>query len=164
MHRYVPQYLQIQNERTRDGFWLAGTQAVGRADSFSLGWARADPTPGDPGQHNTPTLYPNAANPTLFGTPNPDNMSNMYTAMYRHVIDSHLSFYIDYAQTVNHPYAHYDLGAGGRGVTTDCHDGTIESAFDPTANGGAGGTSFGGPHCYAGGLLRGISAGIHLQF
>ena len=28
------------------------------------------------------------------------------------------------ALTLNHGNAHYDLGAGGRGVTTDCHDGT----------------------------------------
>jgi predicted porin len=165
MHRYVPAFLMDQNERTRNGFWLAGTQAVGHhGDNFSLGWARANPTPGDPGQHNTPTLYPNAANPTLFGTPNPDNMANMYTAMFRHIIDQHLSFYFDYAQTVNHAYAHYDLGAGGRGLTTDCHDGTVLAAFDPTANNGAGGESFTGPHCYAGGDLRGFSTGIRLQF
>jgi hypothetical protein len=91
-------------------------------------------------------------------------MANMYTAMFRHIIDQHLSFYFDYAQTVNHAYAHYDLGAGGRGLTTDCHDGTVLAAFDPTANNGAGGESFTGPHCYAGGDLRGFSTGIRLQF
>jgi len=164
MHRYVPAFLTDQNERTRTGFWFAGTQALGSHDSFSLGWARANPTPGDPGQHNTPTLYPNAANPTLYGTPNPNNMANMYTAAFVHTVDSHLSFYFDYAQTLNHPYAHYDLGAGGRGLTTDCHDGTELAAFDPTANAGAGGVSYTGPHCYAGGDLRGFSSGIRLRF
>ncbi len=164
MHRYLPAYLDPQNERTREGFWLAGTQALGSGNSFSVGWARANPSMGDPGQHNTPTLYPNAVNPTLFGTPNPDNMANMYTLMFHHTIDRHLSFYMDYAETVNHPYAHYDLGAGGRGITTDCHDGSVLAAFDPTANAGAGGVSYVGPHCYAGGLLRGISTGLRLQF
>jgi hypothetical protein len=40
----------------------------------------------------------------------------------------------------------------------------VLAAFDPTANNGAGGESFTGPHCYAGGDLRGFSTGIRLQF
>jgi predicted porin len=164
MQRFLPAYLTPQNERTRDGFWLTGTQALSRVDSFSVGWARANPSPGDPGQHNTPTLYPNAANPTLYGTPNPDNMANMFTAMFRHTIDRHVSWYADWALTLNHPYAHYDLGAGGRGITTDCHDATTLAAFDPTANGGLGGVTGTGPHCYAGGRLQGFSTGLDVKF
>jgi hypothetical protein len=68
-----------------------------------------------------------------------------------------LSFYADYAETLNHFAAHYDLGAGGRGVTTDCHDASNPdtSGFDP--NGGA-------PHCYAGGHLQGVSLGMKYVF
>jgi predicted porin len=162
MRRYVPAVLMYQNERSRDGFWLAATQTLGSkgsADSLNIGWARANPSPGDPGQHNTS------------GGLNPDNMANMYTILLRKAIDRHLSFYLDYAQTVNHAAAHYDLGAGGRGLTTDCHDGTQLTALDPTtvivdpATGLPIGTLAGtGPHCYAGGNLRGVSTGIRLQF
>ena len=53
MHRYVPGFLEWQNERQRLGSWLAGTQAIGEFDSLSIGWARAYRTPGDPGQHDT---------------------------------------------------------------------------------------------------------------
>ena len=65
--------------------------------------------------------------------------------------------HVNYAMTVNYSTAHYDLGAGGRGVTTDCHDAANPDAsgFDP--NGGA-------PHCFAGGRLQGISAGIKYIF
>ena len=167
MRRFVPAVLVPQNERQRDGFWLAATQTIGgkgSTDNLSLGWARANPSPGDPGQHNTPALGP-------VGTLRPDNMANMYTMLFRHSIDRNLSFYVDYAQTVNHAYAHYDLGAGGRGLTTDCHDGSVLTAVDPTnvvvdpATGltlpSLGGV---GPHCYAGGLLRGFSTGIRLSF
>jgi len=164
MQRYVPAYLEMQNERTRDGFWLSATQNLSSKNSFSVGWARANPTPGDPGQHNTPTLYPNAANPNAYGTPNPDNMSNMFTAMFRHTIDRHVSWYTDWALTLNHPLAHYDLGAGGRAITTDCHDATTLAAFDPTANGGLGGVTGGGPHCFAGGRLQGFSTGLDIKF
>ncbi len=49
--------------------------------------------------------------------------------------------------TVNHADAHYDLGAGGHGVTTDCHDSTPTTAFDLTT----GTIVNSGPHCFAGG-------------
>jgi predicted porin len=148
MRRYLPAYLQSQNERTRSGHWFALTQALTPKDSLNFGWAHANASPGDPGQHNTP------------GGNNPDNAANMYTASYRHVVDSHFSWYLDTALTANHPAAHYDLGAGGRGITTDCHDGSQLAAFD-TTTGAVSGT---GPHCYAGGLLRGYSAGINFRF
>ena len=46
------------------------------------------------------------------------------TAAWKHHFDKHFYAYFDWADTVNHGNAHYDLGAGGRGLTTDCHDGT----------------------------------------
>ncbi|HEX3467952.1 MAG TPA: porin [Candidatus Elarobacter sp.] len=147
--RFDPPFLQYQNERTRNGFWLAMTQRLTMRSDINFGWARANPTPGDPGQHNTP------------GGANPDNMANMYTIAYKHMIDRHLSWYTDWAMTLNHPAAHFDLGAGGRGVTTDCHDATPLSAFDatnPTL------LSYTGPHCFAGGHLEGFSAGLKVTF
>jgi len=55
--------------------------------------------------------------------------------------------------TINGSAAHYDLGAGGRAVTTDCHD-----AFG--AQGGVGSN----PHCWTGGRVMGISAGLNYKF
>jgi predicted porin len=147
--RKIPSFLEFQNERTRNNAtWLALTQALTEKDSVSAGWAHAGATPGDPGQHNTP------------GGANPNNSANMYTLAWKHAIDSSLTFYADYAATLNHTDAHYDLGAGGHGVTTDCHDSTPEAAFDATT----GTTSNSGPHCFAGGHLQGISVGVQFRF
>ncbi|MDB5042264.1 MAG: Porin precursor [Candidatus Eremiobacteraeota bacterium] len=152
MHRYVPAAIQYQNERTRDGFWLALTQNLNEKNNVNFGWARANPSPGDPGQHNTSGGF------------SPDNMANLYTFAFKHAIDRHVLWYFDWALTLNHRDAHYDLGAGGRGLTTDCHDASTLAAFDPTANGGAGGVTGNGPHCYAGGRLQGFSTGLDLRF
>ncbi len=60
--------------------------------------------------------------------------------------------------TANHQYAHYDLGAGGRGVTTDCHD-----ASNPDTTGTD--PANGAPRCWAGGApkLQGVSLGIEIH-
>jgi len=152
MKRKVPDVLEFQNERTRKGYWLALVQGLTAKDSLSFGWAHAKASPGDPGQHNTP------------GGPNPDNAANMYTVAYKHAFDKQTMWYADWALTDNHSAAHYDLGAGGRAVTTDCHDGSQLAAFDATANGGAGGVTGDGPHCFAGGRLQGISVGVNYKF
>jgi len=147
--RNLPSDLDFQNERTRPrATWLALTQKVSPDDSLSFGWAHAGSTPGDPGQHNTP------------GGSNPDNSANMFTVAWVHSVDKSLTYYVDYATTRNHPDAHYDLGAGGHGVTTDCHDSTPMAAFDATT----GGVTNGGPHCFAGGKLQGISVGMGYRF
>ena len=147
--RKIPSDLEFQNERTRpNAYWLALTQILTPADRVSFGWAHAGATPGDPGQHNTP------------GGANPDNSANLYSLAFWHAIDKSTTVYIDGAITDNHSAAHYDLGAGGHGVTTDCHDSTPEAAFDPTT----GGVTNGGPHCFAGGKLKGISAGVSYKF
>lgn len=148
MHRTVPADLQFQNERTRNSYWLALTQVLTAKDNVSFGWAHANATPGDPGTHNTP------------GGANPDNAANMYTFNWRHAIDKSTSVYADWAMTVNHPDAHFDLGAGGHSVTTDCHDASIQAAFDPTT----GGVTGDGPHCFAGGRLQGFSVGVVYNF
>jgi predicted porin len=143
--RNVPESLEAQNERTRSGYWLAISQDLTAHDSLHFGWAHAGKTPGDPGQHNTP------------GGANPDNSANMFTLAVKHQVNRELSFYADFAQTLNRPAAHYDLGAGGRGVTTDCHDASNPdtSGFDPNGN---------GPHCWAGGRLQGVSVGAKYTF
>ncbi|MBK6008717.1 porin [Ramlibacter ginsenosidimutans] len=145
MKRNVPDYLAFQNERSRSGTWLAVSQALNAKDSLHFGWAHANKTPGDPGTHNTD------------GGANPDNSANMFTLAWKHKVDENFSWYVDYATTINHPDAHYDLGAGGRSVTTDCHDASNpdSSGFDP--NGGA-------PKCWAGGHLQGVSVGMKYQF
>jgi predicted porin len=157
MHRYVDADLQFQNERQRNGTWLAVTQALSERDNINFGWAHAFRTPGDPGQHNDATLTTGdvgSAGPTAFA-PN-HNAADMLTVAYKREIYSGLTWYIDYAATINQSSAHYDLGAGGRGVTTDCHD----ANSNPTSGGGIGGN----PHCWTGGLLQGVSTGIRYNF
>ena len=141
MHRYVPGVLSFQNERSRDGTWFAITQEITPRDNISFGWAHAFATPGDPGQHNTP------------GGANPSNEADMITAAYKHTIRPGLMWYVDAAATFNDTAAHFDLGAGGRGVTTDCHD----------AHGSPGGVGA-DPHCWAGGTLVGVSTGVKYNF
>jgi predicted porin len=151
--RKLPSDLEFQNERTRNNTtWLALTQVLTEKDNVSFGWGHAGRTPGDPGQHNTT------------GGPNPDNSANLYSLAWRHAIDKAITMYVDYAMTANHRDAHYDLGAGGHGVTTDCHDSSPLAAFDPTANNANGGVSNDGPHCFAGGRLQGVSAGVNYKF
>ncbi len=143
LRRNVPAYLQFQNERSRDGSWLALTQEFGSDDSVSLGWGHAGATPGDPGgQHN---YNPNTQ----------DNSANMYTVAYKHKLDKQLTWYVDGALTLNGTNAHYDIGAGGRGLTTDCHDGTNTVFTDYS---GAGPTTWGGCR------VMGISTGFNYRF
>jgi predicted porin len=137
MHRYVDKALSFQNERTRNGTWLAVTQELTPKDNVSFGWAHAFATPGDPGQHNTSGGF------------DPNNAADMYTVAYKHTIKPGLLWYVTYAATLNHPDAHFDLGAGGRGVTTDCHDAGDASGGESSA-----------PHCFAGGHLQGVSVGL----
>jgi len=143
LHRNLPADLQWQNERQRNGFWFAGTYDLTAKDNFSIGWGHAGATPGDPGgQHN---YNPNSL----------DNHANLYTAALKHRFDKNLYWYFDVADTVNHGNAHYDLGAGGRGVTTDCHDGTTQAFTDYSS---AGPTTWGGCH------EIGVSTGLHYTF
>lgn len=145
LKRNVPQRLSFQDERSRNGTWLAVSQILSAKDSLHFGWGHAYKTPGDPGQHNTT------------GGANQDNATNMYTLAWKHQVDKQFSYYVDYGLVVNGPAAHYALGAGGRGVTTDCHDATNPdpTGFDPN---GA------GPHCWAGGRVQGASVGMKYTF
>jgi predicted porin len=143
LRRKLPADLAWENERQRNGFWFAATQDFTPKDNFSIGWGHAGATPGDPGgQHN---YNPNST----------ANYANLFTAAWKHRFDKNLYWYFDAADTINHGNAHYDLGAGGRGVTTDCHDGTTQAFIDYSS---AGPTTWGGCH------EIGVSTGLHYTF
>ena len=154
LHRDVPKFLDFQNERQRIGTWLVVSQAVTDQDTVSAGWAHAGRTPGDPGQHDTSvTLPPLGAPGDGVGGAGVDNSANMVTVALRHDLGGGLSVYGDWGAVLNGPYAHYALGAGGRSVTTDCHD-----ASDAT------GGLASNPHCWAGGQIHGVSLGMRYKF
>jgi predicted porin len=143
MKRNLPADLQFQNERQRNGIWVALSQDIFSKDNISVGWAHAGATPGDPGgQHN-------------YNPSNRDNTADMYTIAWKHRFDKHLYWYLDAADTINKGNAHFDLGAGGRGLTTDCHDGTNTSVIDYSS---AGNTTWGG--CRE----IGFSTGVNYKF
>jgi hypothetical protein len=143
MHRDLPADMEFQNERQRNGLWFALSQDFSAKDNVSVGWAHAGRTPGDPGgQHN-------------YNPESTQDYANMYTIAWKHRFDKSLYWYLDAADTINHGNAHYDLGAGGRGVTTDCHDGT-NTVFNDYSS--AGPTTWGGCH------LIGVSTGLNYKF
>jgi predicted porin len=145
LHRDVPQVMEFQNERQRTGDWLALEQDFfGGRDRIAIGWAHAGATVGDPGgQHNF--------NPNGIG----DNQANMYTIAWWHKLDKQLTLYFDAAETANDGNAHYDIGAGGHGIKTDCHDATHNQFTDYSS---AGPTTWGGCH------EIGISTGVNYRF
>ena len=151
MKRDVPADLTFENERTRWGTWAFASQDLTKVDTVSIGWAHAFHTPGDPGQHNDATLVTADGLGTF--APN-SNQADMVTANYKHMFSPNLTWYADVAATFNGSSAHYDLGAGGRGVTTDCHDASL------IASGGA----LAGPHCFTGTTLIGVSSGVQWKF
>jgi predicted porin len=156
MHRYVSADLAFQNERSRDGTWAFISQDLTKTDSIHLGWAHAFRTPGDPGQHNdatVPIFDPSTG--TTANVATNQNQADMVTGAYKRKLSDALTWYTAVAATFNGPSAHYDLGAGGRGVTTDCHDAGLG------ANGGVGGA---GGRCFTGTTLMGVSTGLQYRF
>jgi predicted porin len=151
MHRHVSPIIAFQNERTRNGTWVFVSQQLTNVDSLHFGWAHAFRTQGDPGQHNDSTL-PAPDGSGLFIATN-QNQANMLTAAWKRQLSENLTWYVDVAATFNGPSAHYDLGAGGRSVTTDCHD----------ANAASGGINA-NPHCFTGTTLLGVSTGAKWTF
>jgi predicted porin len=153
MHRYVPADISFQNERQRNGTWLFVSQQLTDADSIHFGWAHAFRTPGDPGQHND-SLIPFPDGSANFFASN-HNQADMVTGSYKRKLSSNLTWYTAIAATFNGPSAHFDLGAGGRGVTTDCHDAGIPAGGGAGAAGGA---------CFTGTTLMGVSTGLQYRF
>ena len=146
MRRTLPYH--YFDERTRKGYWLLASQQFDKSNVFHFGWGHANRTPGAPGQHNIQT------------GPDQDNVSNMFTGMFRHFLDPQTSWYVVYATQRNHTAAHFDLGAGGRANTTDCHDGSQISAVNPVD----GTYAPAGPFCYTGGKLQAVSVGLNYRF
>jgi predicted porin/outer membrane murein-binding lipoprotein Lpp len=150
MHRSVPADLEFQNERTRYGTWLVVSQELSPEDSLHFGWAHAFRSPGNPGQHNDSTIV--LADGFTYGGPT-QNQANMLTAAWKHKYSDNLTWYTNVAATFNGPDAHYDLGAGGRSVTTDCHD----------ANAAPGGINS-AAQCWTGTTIVGVSTGLQWKF
>ena len=123
-------------ERQHNAYWLALTQKLTPMDDLNVGWAHAGKTPG------APAAATMADGNTVAGAN--DNASNMYAVGYKHQWDKQTTWYAVYARQANHVAAHYDLGASGHGITTDCKD----------ANG----------FCSAGGTLQAVSVGMTYNF
>jgi len=101
------------NERQRNGSWLALTQKITGQDALNVGWAHAAKSPGQPGGGDSGvTTNPGSV----------DNASNMYAVGYKHHFDKQSNWYAVYARQANKAGGHYDLGASGHGITTDCKD------------------------------------------
>jgi len=92
------------NERKRTSYFFSLVQKFTPMDDFNLSWAHANKTPGDP----------------EFGPV--DNESNLYAIGWKHHFDRQTTIYAVYATQKNHDFSHFDLGASGHGITTDCHD------------------------------------------
>jgi predicted porin len=73
-----------------------------------------------------------------------DDSANMYSIGYKHSFDKQTTWYAVYAEQKNGVAAHYDLGASGHGITTDCHD----------ANG----------NCFTGAKVQAFSVGMTYNF
>jgi len=156
MHRYVPADLEFQNERQRLGTWFFLDQKISKNTSLSFGWAHAFRTPGDPGQHNDSFNTPTGGivGTDAVGGSNVNNQASLFSAALKYRASDSLGLYLGWGFTANSPFAHYDLGAGGRSVATDCHD----------ASDAAGGLVGSNPHCWTGGQLAGASAGLNWKF
>jgi len=144
--RKLSPQMEFQDERTRpNAQWAAlEYEFPSGADRVAIGYAHAGATPGDPGgQHNY--------NPNLVG----QNTANMYTFAYWHKFDKQLTWYFNWAQTINDGNAHYDIGAGSHGIKTDCHDATHTPFIDYSS---AGPTTWGGCHA------QGFSTGLNFKF
>jgi hypothetical protein len=70
-------------------------------------------------------------------------------------VGKQLTVYFDVAETINDGNAHYDIGAGGHGIKTDCHDATHAQFIDYSSFGP---TTWGGCH------PLGISTGVNYKF
>ena len=107
-----------QDERTRNGLWLALTQKLGPRDELNVGWAHAGKTPGNP----------NGAPPNMNGVDGSNqavnNAANQFSLGYKHRFeDKKVSVYAVYTDLKNKDYGHYALGVSGHGIVTRNKDG-----------------------------------------
>lgn len=147
LKRYGPGTDPRLNERSRPlATWTAITQKLTSRDDFSIGWAHAGRTPGDPG-FCAPAAPGNCAagqDATAAPFDVVRNNSNLYDVGLRHRFSPRMATYFVYARQQNSRDAHYDLGAVGHGIQVDKRDFL--------------GTGFPGTR------LEGISAGMTFDF
>jgi predicted porin len=124
------------NERSRSGSWLALTQKFSDKDEVNIGWAHAGKSPGQPGGGKPGQVTENPGSV--------ENGSDMISLGYKHHFDKKSNWYAVYARQANKAGGHYDLGASGHGITTDCKD--------------AAGT------CFTGETLQAVSVGWMYSF
>jgi predicted porin len=128
------------NERQRNGSWLALTQKFSGNNELNLGWGHAGKTPGQPG---------GGAAGQVIGTAGPvDNASDLFSLGFKHHWDKRANWYAVFAMQKNHAGGHYDLGASGHGITTDCKDAQ----------------TFAANTCFTGETLMGVSVGMMYSF
>ena len=147
LHRSAPK--DAYNERSRYGGWLTATQYLTSQDAINLGWAHAGKTPGDPGDQGI-------VGPDGTTTAGPKkNAADLFALGYKHLFKDHrTTIYAVYAALVNQAGAHYALGAGGHGVTTNNYDATLP----------AGGLSGGGGIGFSGATVQAFSIGMTHDF
>ncbi|MDE2599633.1 MAG: porin [Rhodocyclaceae bacterium] len=106
-----------EDERSRNGTWLALTQYITDKDALNFGWAHAGRTPGQP--VSGLVLMNGQAAPVGAS----DNAANMFDIGYKHWFDKKTTVYAVYSQLNNGTNAHYALGPGGHGIATRNQDG-----------------------------------------
>jgi predicted porin len=127
-----------QDERTRNGAWLALTQKLTAEDDLNFGWAHAYATPGQPAG------TPPEVNGETAPTGSVDNAANMYSIGLKHHFDKKSTAYVVASEVKNDKWAHYAMGPGGHGVPTRNLDGD------------------GNP--FSGATVKGISVGVTYDF
>ena len=83
-----------------------------------------------------------------------ENPANMFTAAWSTARQADV-LVRELADTVNDGNAHYDMGAGGHGITTDCHDGTRSPSSTTAAP---------GPTTWGGRNAVGVATGMNYKF
>ena len=118
LHREFPPVMEFQNERQRHGDWLALQQASER---------RSGRRRGRLGACQATRRETRAASTTTTRTASATIRPTCTPSQYWHKLDKQLTMYFDVAETINDGNAHYDIGAGGHGIKTDCHDATHDA-------------------------------------
>jgi predicted porin len=133
------------NERSRPlATWVAVRQKLTKKDTLNFSWIHAGKTPGDPGfcAPEAPGNCAEGQDPATAPADIVNNSSNMYAAGIKHTISKNMTTYFVYARQVNHPDAHYDLGAVGHGLVVDKKDFTGHGFTGLRLQGVSGGMTF----------------------
>jgi predicted porin len=108
------------NERSRDGYFVSATQAIGQWD-VSGSWAHANASPGSPGVGTLNVARTNVpagvdpANPSDFALNTFDSSADQYAVGLKYHFNPFVSWYVVGSYLRNGPGAHYCLGVSGHG-------------------------------------------------